>query len=186
MYDKLLINHCSPTLAGIKTGNILSLRYDTKTSFREEISKLNKTLLKKGVRLIPLKYSEGRVLVYVYRPSSLAKDLTDEKAREILNKMGYDTSKESSCLIKLIKKLKESKDFPHEIGLFLGYPPEDVKGFILKKKEKHSGYWKVYYNLEEALKTFEKFNNCFKTYREKFETGFSIERLTVSTEGGIA
>lgn len=186
MYDKLLINHCSPTLAGIKTGNILSLKYDTKTSLREEIARLNKSLLKKGVRLVPLKYSEGRVLVYVYRPSSLTKDLTDERARKILNGMGYDTSKESSCVIKLIKKLKESRDFPHEIGLFLGYPPEDVKAFILKKKEKHSGYWKVYDDVEEAVKTFEKFNKCFKTYREKFETGFTVEGLTVSTEGGIA
>ena len=24
----------------------------------------------------------------------------------------------------------ESGEFPHEVGLFLGYPPEDVKGFI--------------------------------------------------------
>lgn len=43
-------------------------------------------------------------------------------------------------------KLQSAPDFPHEIGLFLGYPAEDVKGFIENKAacSKCSGCWKVY------------------------------------------
>lgn len=43
-------------------------------------------------------------------------------------------------------KLQSDPDFPHEIGLFLGYPAEDVKGFIENKAacSKCSGCWKVY------------------------------------------
>ena len=39
------------------------------------------------------------------------------------------------CIVKLIGRLQENEGFPHEIGLFLGYPPEDVLGFIENKGE---------------------------------------------------
>lgn len=45
---------------------------------------------------------------------------------------------------------------PHEIGLFLGYPLDDVKSFI-KNKGKNCiccRYWKVYHHPEQAQKTF--------------------------------
>ena len=42
----------------------------------------------------------------------------------------------------------ESGEFPHEVGLFLSYPPEDVKGFIAHRANdfKCAGLWKVYGN----------------------------------------
>lgn len=41
------------------------------------------------------------------------------------------------------------EDFPHEMGILLGYPVEDVEGFIINngKNELYTGYWKVYDNL---------------------------------------
>ena len=63
-------------------------------------------------------------------------------------------------LVYAAKRFREYKagkaDFPHEMGIFLGYPLGDVKGFI----EHHgrnclcSGYWKVYENEEKARETF--------------------------------
>ena len=46
--------------------------------------------------------------------------------------------------------------FPHEMGLLLGYPPEDVEGFILQNGRNAlcSGYWKVYEDAESKLRTF--------------------------------
>lgn len=29
----------------------------------------------------------------------------------------------------------EKKDFPHELGLILGYPPEDVEGFVSQQEK---------------------------------------------------
>lgn len=34
------------------------------------------------------------------------------------------------CVAELIRRVRHEEDFPHEIGLFLGYPSEDVSGFI--------------------------------------------------------
>ena len=46
----------------------------------------------------------------------------------------------------------ESGEFPHEVGLFLSYPPEDVKGFIDHRANdfKCAGLWKVYGDEEKA------------------------------------
>lgn len=60
------------------------------------------------------------------------------------------------CIRNLRIRINSSKTFPHEIGLFLGYPVEDVKGFIENKGENcvKCGAWKVYCNPEEKMHFF--------------------------------
>ena len=71
-------------------------------------------------------------------------------------------------------------DFPHEIGLFLSYPPEDVKGFLEHRPCKCVGCWKVYENEEAAKKTFAKYKACTRVYCRQLASGIDIERLTVA------
>ena len=47
----------------------------------------------------------------------------------MLEPLGYDCSDLGSCLLKL-RERSRSAGFPHEIGIFLGYPAHDVRGFI--------------------------------------------------------
>jgi len=68
--------------------------------------------------------------MYVYRPDVLKRDIQKEEAKELLIQMGYNAVNTNICVAQLMKNLKDSKNFPHEIGLFLGYPVEDVVGFI--------------------------------------------------------
>ena len=79
-------------------------------------------------------------------------------------------------------RLKNDDEFPHEIGLFLGYPPEDVLGFIKNGAEncKRLGCWKVYGDEENALKTFKKYEKCTEIYSKLWNNGRSLERLTVA------
>ena len=74
-----------------------------------------------------------------------------------------------------------SDTFPHEIGLFLGYPPKDVKGFIEEgpRCAKCTGCWQVYGDEEKALKTFERYRKCTEVYCAQVSCGKSLERLTV-------
>ena len=62
--------------------------------------------------------------------------------------------------------------FPHEVGLFLGYPPEDVLQYYTKKGRDYlfSGYWKVYTNPEKAIETFKMYDEC----RNHFMNGVKI------------
>ena len=84
--------------------------------------------------------------------------------------------------MQLSKRLNETKEFPHEIGLFLGYPPEDVKGFIDNRAEGYKciGCWKVYGDEENAKRKFECYKKCTDVYCAQWANGKSIERLTVA------
>lgn len=182
MSEDLIIKHCSPTLAGIKTGNLFSANYNTKKELKDFITKLNRIFSTKGVRVLPLKYGNGRVLIYVFRPSLLASDLSDEYACMLLKKQGYHSLDMNSCIAELRQRVSTCSEFPHEIGLFLGYPPEDVYGFILHKGSccKCTGCWKVYGDEENAVKQFKKFRKCSDIYYSKWLQGAPIQKLTVA------
>ncbi|HBZ53275.1 MAG TPA: DUF3793 domain-containing protein, partial [Eubacterium sp.] len=130
MSEEHVIEYCSPTLAGLKTGNLFSAKYDQSRDIMNRIENLDSMLAKKGVRVIPVKTSKNRVLVYVYRPDFLERDLKVPEALAILRDKGYVCGEDSDYLDQLIRHLQCDKTFPHEIGLFLGYPPSDVRGFI--------------------------------------------------------
>ena len=54
----------------------------------------------------------------------------------------------------------QQKDFPHEMGVLLGYPLEDVKGFINNRGRifLYTGYWKVYSDLQQKMDLFGRLN----------------------------
>lgn len=181
MSEKMILKHCSPTLAGIKTGNMFSCPYKSTVEMRNAVRSWNKTLSVKGLRILPLKYNGDRALIYIFRPSLLSRDLQNASACNILHNCGYKTSNINKCIAQLVKRVSTNDDFPHEIGLFLGYPPEDVYGFIENKANcyKCTGCWKVYGNEENAKKTFAKYKKCTDIYCKQYSEGKSIERLTV-------
>lgn len=181
MSEELLVRHCSPTLAGMKTGNMFNCKFVDTAELISCIRCWNRILVKKGLRVLPLRYNEDRALVYVYRPAKLSQDLQCDMADKILRNCGYDQCTPEQCIIELIKRLKENEDFPHEIGLFLGYPPEDVRGFIENRTAcKLVGTWKVYGDADEAQKLFAKYKKCTAVYCAMYSNGRSIERLTVA------
>ena len=181
MSSEMLIQHCAPTLAGIKTGNIFSCECPSRQSLQNDIRKLNQRLVPKGIRVIPLQYSKERVLIYVFRPNNLASDLSGAEARKLLREAGYQSERAEQYIVELIHRLNSGEDFPHEIGLFLSYPPEDVKGFIQNKAKncKCVGFWKVYGDETEAKKQFERYRKCTESYHKQWTKGVLVEQLAV-------
>ena len=181
MSEEMIIRHCAPTLASMKTGSMFSCAYETPDEVFRSIRDLNRRLRKKGLRVLPLRWHRGRCLVYVYRPDKLHQDLQDGRVCRILRACGYACEKPERCVARLMKRLMESEEFPHEIGLFLGYPPEDVEGFMHRKGEaKCTGYWKVYGDVEAAQKIFARYQKCTDVYLKQHAMGRDIERLTVA------
>ena len=90
MSESFIIEQCAPTLAGIKTGNLFTSPYDTKDEVRARVRELNRLLVPKGLCILPLRYSDRRVLLYLYSPSRLRHDLSDELAAELLRGAGVD------------------------------------------------------------------------------------------------
>ena len=183
MSEEIIIEHCSPTLAGIKTGSLFSVKVTNETDLNNEIRELNDNLRDKGLRVIPLKVTPKYALIYIYRPSHLMKDLNDPQALLILKSMGYTIKNPECCIVELVRRLKCEKTFPHEIGLFLGYPPSDVECFMKHPCSgvKCRGCWKAYSEPEKAEKLFKRFRLCTETYHEMYKKGKSLTQLTVTT-----
>jgi hypothetical protein len=147
------------------------------------ISYWNKTLNHKGVSLHILRERKGRVLVYVCRNSKLEADFQKPGVKEFLMGFGYGEFSAEFCIKKLKERIAETDGFPHEIGLFLGYPLGDVKGFIENKGKNFlcCGNWKVYCDECEAVKSFAKYKKCRDIYTRLFESrAKTVYQLTVS------
>ena len=180
MSEELLVKQCAPTLAGIKTGSLFPCPCDDRESLLADIRRLNLLLVPKGLCLLPIRYRDDHALLYLYRPAELRRDLESGMARDILQKAGYRCDGCQRCVARLIRRFREEGEFPHEVGLFLSYPPEDVKGFLEHRPCKCVGCWKVYENEEAAKKTFAKYKACTRVYCRQLASGIDIERLTVA------
>lgn len=177
MSEELIVDFASPTLAGIKTGSLFSGECGGKDELAKFAARMNRRLTPHGLRLMPLRYSEKRALMYVYRPERLRRDLEDPLAREILSSLDYPLESGGKCIAKLAKRVRENETFPHEIGLFLGYPSEDVKGFISGGKPKCTGMWKVYGDVDSARSKFDAYKSCTRLMREYYRKTRSMDKL---------
>lgn len=183
MSEETVINCCSPCLAGLKTGNLFSCRVDDKNDLLRSVRELNRRLVPRGLRIMPVKITKTRALIYLYRPDRLEKDLADKTAAELLSERAYPVGYTERCVAELIRRVRHEEDFPHEIGLFLGYPSEDVSGFIKHgaKNSKCVGTWKVYGDEAEAQKKFKLYKKCTRVYKDAYKKHNSFERLVVSS-----
>lgn len=182
MSEELMVRQCAPTLAGIKTGSLFPCPCDDRETLLCQVRSINRRLSPKGLCLLPLRFTEGSVLLYLYRPATLRRDLSDGMARGILTEAGYDGVSCGRCVAMLIRRLRQGGDFPHEIGLFLSYPPEDVKGFVENHAchYKCAGLWKVYGDEVRAQRLFDRFKRCTDTYYRLWQAGATIEQLAVA------
>lgn len=128
---------------------------------------------------------ENFTQIYVYRRKQLLNDWKTQGVKELLICNGYKgiagTDIEEN-IEHLRVRLEESDNFPHEIGLFLGYPIEDVKGFIENQglNYKCLGCWKVYGDECKARKIFAQYKACRQTYKMLFKNGNTLMQLTVA------
>ena len=72
-----------------------------------------------------------------------------------------------------------TKDFPHEMGVLLGYPLEDVKGFINNRGRNflYTGYWKVYSDLQQKMDLFGRFEQAKEQMIRLLSYGMDIQEI---------
>ena len=164
MLERALIDHGSPTLANMKAGSLFTSSCADATGFRAEFRRVQAALESRGVSLTILRVQQERALVYVYRQEALAALLAQADVQAFLR-----------------QRLAESPCFPHEIGVFLGYPLSDVVAFMRDGGRgcRCSGCWKAYTNECEAMRVFQRYKACRAAYQTLFRAGWPLERLTV-------
>jgi hypothetical protein len=165
--ESLLACFAAPTILGLKPGNLINLRRvgdgavaATWGSRKEEL--LRKFKVEAFTFSSRMTGEDSGVLLMLYKKELVARAIFARKAWSILEPLGYGQCVPSVefCLEHLRERFKS--EFPHEIGLFLGYPPEDVEGFIRNEGRcaLECGYWKVYGDVRRARRTFRLFERA--------------------------
>jgi len=179
MLQEHLIRNSAPTLAGIKSGNLFRYRYGNE--LRQELEEWNSRLNPKGIFISLLKRDREYVSVYVYRKDMVLREMSAKCTTSFLSGLGYNCSNMDDMIDHLRMRMV-SEDFPHEVGLFLGYPLCDVLGFINNcgRDCRFCGCWKVYENEHQTKEQFIKFKECRQELLKRFDSGHDAEELAVS------
>ena len=187
-FETVMIEQCAPVLAGLKPAGLF--RYETRDTadLARRVKSWNAQLYPKGLRVRVLKgcTHTRQYLVYVYRADRLQALLGDAAVREFLAQEGYclpeDPAGYSALLTQLSRRLCCAAEFPHEIGIFLGYPLADVVGFIENRGQNFTccGCWKAYGDPAAARQHFAQLRKCTAVYLRLFHSGTPIQRLAVA------
>ena len=184
-FEAVLVEQCATTLAGVKPASLFRYQGAGRCQSREAAARWAKELAPYGitVRILKVCPQTGACLIYLYRAGWLRSILSEPSNRAFLARQGYQTDQDCPGLLRqLSRRLCLEREFPHEIGVFLGYPLGDVMGFIRSggRNCRHAGCWKVYCNEAETLRLFEKFKKCRDVYLRLWNQGRSVLQLTVA------
>ena len=187
-FETVMIEQCAPVLAGLKPAGLF--RYETRdcADLAHRVRSWNEQLNGKGLRVRVMKgcARTHRFLIYVYREAQLSAVLADRAVQEFLRQEGYQLPAEQeqtgALLNQLSRRLCCQAEFPHEIGVFLGYPLPDVVGFIENRGQNFTccGCWKSYGEPAAARRRFDQLSKCTAVYLRLFHSGTPIARLTVA------
>ena len=182
-FEQFLVEQCAPVLAGIKPGSMFPYQPAEGEWLPDLLRHWNAILSPKGVSVTSIKRCRraGGYLIYVYRPGMIETIMKEPKVAEFLGQCGYAPGMGLSQALRLLtRRLCQNPEFPHEVGVFLGYPLLDILGFIENQGRDClcSGCWKVYHEPQKARETFRAYRNCTDVYRDLYRNGSTAEQLT--------
>lgn len=167
---------CAPLFLGIKPAELFSISKDCKEDIQSFL---------KGTEIssILLGGNHSGQVFLLYQKGGMKRILNESSRKKFLLKLGYPKKGFEDQLAYLKERFQQystrKEEFPHEIGLFLGYPVEDIQGFIQKKGRDYlyCGYWKVYSDVKRAKKMFETYDKA-KFLMYFIASGKSVEEDT--------
>lgn len=173
-----IVISCAPVIKAIKAGGMIILSNDM-------AGIVWNSLLKSELSVHILYQSSQKIILYVYQKELLTSVLKKPNVQEFLKIYGYleeDTQAKLKILTERVKTFyREKEEFPHEIGVFLEYPLEDVIGFI-KNQGRHfllSGYWKVYHDIKKAKEIFRSYDRAKEELVKDILDGKTLTELWI-------
>ncbi|MBR3771393.1 MAG: DUF3793 family protein [Clostridium sp.] len=163
----------SPVAEGVKPSGLLTIwKYRIPHIDLGSYLHNHQEFLVEGCSFEILKETSLYYLLFFYQEDMLKHTIREYRASELLK--GYPVEELSKIIHYLKKRIMEyhfeGKEFPHEIGIFLGYPIWDVEGFIEHKGQnyKFCGYWKVYQDVEGAKLKFKEYDRIRESALHKY------------------
>lgn len=174
LYDYIL-QHASAAIAGLKAGSLFRVPNQL---WNAESGTVLSILHAVHLQCIPVQMSQQSVLLYLYNPDLLNNVLTCPENIFFMRHLGYPQNPDKYLPI-LLQKIRDGNTFPHEIGLFLGYPLRDVEGYIANKGQNclYNKYWKVYHDVEQTRQKFDRYDACKERCKNARQTGAAFEEI---------
>lgn len=174
-FNRKLAFHTAPTLLGIKCASLVSLSR-VEFDLGVHLSIFNRRASEKGLKIRVMHICDTRCVLLVYNEKKLYERLHEKQTAAMLKSAGYDLTGGLDAMLDMLSRRMENCSFPHEIGLFLDYPAEDVKGFIENNGENYKlcGCWKVYGSEERARRKFKNYEKCRRFLCDKLSEGLDI------------
>ena len=175
--DRQLAAYCSPTLAGIKPASLVSFDRALYPDLPQRLKTYREAFAPRGMCFEIVCACRGRYLLRVYQKQALERHMAEPCVQHVLASFGYPAGQPLQDLLRELKRrIALSETFPHEIGLFLGYPIEDVVGFIRNAGRgcKLSGYWKVYGDAQAASRLFDRLSRVCRAVTKRIEQGETL------------
>ena len=135
-----------------------------------------------GIRIAALGWRDKRLMLLVWRPALIARLISKPSIANFLKRTDYPLSA-TALMSAFVRKLRsyyiKEDSFPHEIGIVLGYPLEDVEGFLSDggRGARTFGRWKVYGNVQAARKRFEELNCLEREVKRLFSEGTPLREI---------
>lgn len=171
LFQEQLIAHGATTLAHMKTGSLFRILKKDIPNCEECVWYFQRLCSPFGYQFTILKETKDDSLIYVYNETKVSHVLSKPSIQSFLEQYGYESTDVDSSILHLKERL-QGATFPHEIGIFLGYPLQDVLAFITPQKEcLLIGYWRVYGNAKNIQRTFNRYNCLTKTMEQKLAMG---------------
>lgn len=174
-----VVTQCAPVLKGIKVSNIITVQAGG-------YNRIKKYLKGSKVICIPLYSHWDKEILFFYRLDMLKAHLKQEKVQRFLKQYGYQDMGVSEVLLRLRQRYADyagkKMGFPHELGVILEYPVEDVEGFIQNQGKNclAERYWKVYHDKEQAEQIFRLYDQAKETAMKEIVAGFPLSQVAIS------
>lgn len=193
-FAEVFVRMAAGVIAGAKPAAIFSIpmrayaggrwRHLVRHALDEALRAYAAALPTHGVSLSVLYRTEKRVYLLVWRPELLERVLADDEALAILREAGYVGTTAEELARELRRRLvayycdeARGTEFPHEIGVFLGYPTEDVRGYLAGLPVTCRGPWQAYGDERLARQRFRALERVERGCRLRFAAGESLGAL---------
>ena len=186
-----LVRCCAAVIEGSKPAALFSFRIPPcscesqrcrESRLRETVAAYARELPLHGLGLAVLGRMGERLQLLAWRPVLVERIVRDPEASAFLAATGYPCDSAAKLLGGFRRRLVAfhlgvEPRFPHEVGVLLGYPVEDVRGYIEGGRETCRGPWKAYGSASEARRRFGRVAASEARCRRRFASGLSLADL---------
>jgi len=145
-------------------------------------------LASSGLQVRELADRGSSLLLLLYRPEALRALLAMKSVSVILKKSGYAAPGDPDKVLAELEKRVAGEGFPHEIGVFLGYPLKDVVGFmgLARLSFTCQGPWKIFGDPRQSLSLAQSHRECRCRMSQQLASGCNPHDCLKTAPRGFA